>query len=147
MHLRCFGFPRGKAAEFHYNSRPSRLAAAPYRKPHAIQGDTMRMNLKVPFAEKDQAKKLGARWDATLKVWYVAPGSDPAPFAQWSPTPHAATNISAPTTAPAKATGARQQASGKVFVGSAYVAQERVCDCPPWETCDKCAATALRTTP
>lgn len=24
----------------------------------------MRTNLKVPFAEKDEAKKLGARWDA-----------------------------------------------------------------------------------
>jgi hypothetical protein len=108
----------------------------------------MRMNLKVPFAEKDQAKKLGARWDAALKVWYIAAGSDPAPFAQWSPTPHAtAANVSGTAPAPTKAATARQQASGKVFVGSAYVAQERVCDCPPWETCDKCVATALRTTP
>ena len=28
--------------------------------------NTMRFNLKVPFAEKDKAKKLGARWDAAL---------------------------------------------------------------------------------
>ena len=27
-------------------------------------------NLKVPFNEKDQAKALGAKWDAELKLWY-----------------------------------------------------------------------------
>jgi hypothetical protein len=29
----------------------------------------MRFGLKVSFAEKDAAKKLGARWDAVAKVW------------------------------------------------------------------------------
>lgn len=31
--------------------------------------------LNVPFAEKDQAKQLGARWDPILKKWYIP---DPA---------------------------------------------------------------------
>ncbi len=44
---------------------------------------TANINLKVPFAEKDQAKSLGARWNGELKVWYVPPGVDSAPFAQW----------------------------------------------------------------
>lgn len=26
--------------------------------------------LNVPFAEKDLAKKLGAKWDGSLKKWY-----------------------------------------------------------------------------
>lgn len=40
--------------------------------------------LKVPFAEKDEAKALGARWDAAIKKWYVPAGVDLAPFARWS---------------------------------------------------------------
>ena len=36
----------------------------------------MRLNLKVPYAEKDQAKKLGARWDAGRKLWYVEGKAD-----------------------------------------------------------------------
>ena len=47
----------------------------------------MRTNLKVPFAEKDEAKKLGARWDAARKIWYVEDKLDMAPFSRWSPTP------------------------------------------------------------
>ena len=48
----------------------------------------MRVNLKVPFAEKDEAKKLGARWDAARKIWYVENKPDMAPFARWAPSPH-----------------------------------------------------------
>ena len=44
---------------------------------------TANINLKVPFAEKDQAKSLGARWNGELKVWYVPLGVDAAPFAKW----------------------------------------------------------------
>ena len=40
-------------------------------------------NLKVPFSEKDQAKSLGARWNAELKQWYVPIGVDVAPFEKW----------------------------------------------------------------
>lgn len=39
--------------------------------------------LKVPYAEKDAAKALGARWDATQKKWYVPPGVDVQLFSQW----------------------------------------------------------------
>ena len=41
------------------------------------------INLKVPFSEKDQAKALGARWNAELKLWYVPQGVDAAPFEKW----------------------------------------------------------------
>ena len=41
------------------------------------------MNLKVPFNEKDQAKSLGARWNAEAKLWYVPQGVDAAPFEKW----------------------------------------------------------------
>lgn len=101
----------------------------------------MRMNLQVPFAEKDQAKKLGARWDAALKVSYVAAEIDLAPFARWQPT------ASTASTAPAKAakTGAmRVESSGKVIVGAAFVDAAPECACPPWETCKHCEAYACK---
>ena len=44
---------------------------------------TTNMNLKVPFNEKDQAKSLGARWNAEAKLWYVPQGVDAAPFEKW----------------------------------------------------------------
>lgn len=42
-----------------------------------------RTYLYVPFAEKDQAKAQGARWDSNIKRWYAQPGIDLEPFAQW----------------------------------------------------------------
>lgn len=39
--------------------------------------------LNVPYAQKDAAKALGARWDAANKKWYVPAGKDPEPFGQW----------------------------------------------------------------
>ena len=92
-------------------------------------GRKMRLNLKVPFAEKDQAKKLGARWDAGRKIWYIEGKEDLAPFSRWSPTPHDVAKS--------------HDSSGEVHVGANYVERARVCDCLPWDVCDKCRATAL----
>lgn len=100
----------------------------------------MRTNLKVPFAEKDEAKKLGARWDAARKIWFVEDKADLAPFARWAPTPHAAAGGDTPAQ---KGAPARQQATGKVIVGSEYIEQPRICACLPWDVCDKCRSTAL----
>lgn len=44
-----------------------------------------RVNLNVPFTQKDQAKELGARWDFANKVWYVPSGMDLTPFTSWLP--------------------------------------------------------------
>lgn len=41
--------------------------------------------LDVPFVEKDQAKRLGARWNAGSKRWYVPAGLDLQQFARWLP--------------------------------------------------------------
>lgn len=45
-----------------------------------------RINLTVPFAEKDEAKRLGARWDGGGKVWYVPDGVDASAFGRWMPS-------------------------------------------------------------
>jgi len=44
---------------------------------------TTNIALKVPFNEKDQAKSLGARWNAEAKHWYVPQGIDATPFEKW----------------------------------------------------------------
>lgn len=42
-----------------------------------------RVDINVPFSQKDHAKALGARWDPVATTWYVPAGKDSAPFAQW----------------------------------------------------------------
>lgn len=51
----------------------------------------MRINLVTPFAEKDAVKALGARWDASKKVWYIIDVADITPFSSWIPSLEAAT--------------------------------------------------------
>lgn len=41
--------------------------------------------LVVPFAEKDEAKSLGARWNAAAKKWYVPSEKDRELFKRWWP--------------------------------------------------------------
>lgn len=43
------------------------------------------IDLIVPFMEKDDAKRLGARWNSGSKRWYIPDGADTAPFARWLP--------------------------------------------------------------
>lgn len=56
--------------------------------------------LDVPFKEKDEAKALGARWDAGAKKWYVPAGTDLALFSAWLP---AGSKASAPVAKPSTA--------------------------------------------
>ena len=102
----------------------------------------MRTNLRVPFAEKDQAKRLGARWDAAQKVWYIENVMDTAPFARWLPTE----GTKAPSASEPKAKVVavkKPQAENTPITGRNYAPQPRVCDCLPWDVCDKCRSTAL----
>jgi len=45
-----------------------------------------RVDLRVPYRDKDDAKRLGARWDAVSRLWYVPGDLDPARFERWRPT-------------------------------------------------------------
>lgn len=45
----------------------------------------MRTNLIVPYAEKDAARGLGARWDSARKVWYVEDVEHLERFMRWIP--------------------------------------------------------------
>jgi phage/plasmid primase-like uncharacterized protein len=52
--------------------------------PEKTPEKTPRVYLSVPFAEKDQAKAAGARWDRREKSWYVPDGVDPASLSKWA---------------------------------------------------------------
>ena len=39
--------------------------------------------LACPYAEKDEAKSLGARWDANARKWYVPDDVDRNLFKRW----------------------------------------------------------------
>ncbi|WP_333878665.1 DUF5710 domain-containing protein [Methylobacter sp.] len=89
--------------------------------------------LNVPFAQKDEAKALGARWDAVQKKWFVPPEKDITLFAKWQTEsgavepPRAKTSSSNNSSPPKKtAVGAKTHATIKDFV--AYNG-----DTPPWD--------------
>jgi hypothetical protein len=44
-----------------------------------------RIDLNVPFHEKDEAKALGARWDPQRRLWYVPDNIDSSPLLKWIP--------------------------------------------------------------
>jgi hypothetical protein len=52
----------------------------PSPSPRVTKADTP---LNVPFADKDQAKSLGAHWHPDKKLWFVPAGLDLAPFKAW----------------------------------------------------------------
>ncbi len=89
--------------------------------------------LNVPFAQKDEAKALGARWDAVPKKWFVPADKDIALFARWQAEAGAAQSpkskpASAKTGSSSKntAAGVKTHAAAKDFV--AYNG-----DAPPWD--------------
>jgi len=51
----------------------------------ATAGKGAALLLNVPFAQKDQAKAIGAKWDADKKKWYVPLGLDINLFEAWWP--------------------------------------------------------------
>lgn len=44
-----------------------------------------RLDLRVPYEDKDEAKRLGARWDSRARVWFVPDELDAERFARWLP--------------------------------------------------------------
>lgn len=42
-----------------------------------------RIYINVPYAQKDEAKLLGARWDADVRRWYITGQQDVLLFSKW----------------------------------------------------------------
>ena len=104
----------------------------------------MRIDLRCPFQDKDQAKQLGARWDPKLRLWYVENASDLTPFARWLPAGQAG---GAAVDAAGSNSAVRAQAASPVRTshrpaqpGAVITGPDAVADCGcaalPWEPCD-----------
>lgn len=90
--------------------------------------------LKVPYAEKDEAKALGARWNAERKAWYVPDGTESAPFARWL-----AQDGSGHESAAVAGKDSKSKVDsyvGKPTVGEHYIELEH--DCSPFTECAQC---------
>ncbi len=66
------------AATFSRSAAGTPAAAAVGRSSAAAEVAGERHYLVVPFAEKEEAKRLGARWDAVAKKWYALSADAPA---------------------------------------------------------------------
>jgi hypothetical protein len=89
----------------------------------------MKINLVTPFAEKETAKALGARWDAAKKLWYITDVTDLTPFMRWIPNLEAA---SAPASSAAKVPA---KTSPGVITKSTVVIPHCGCQVLPWVDC------------
>lgn len=88
--------------------------------------------LNVPYAEKDEARALGARWNPGKKRWYAPPGVALDAFQKWMPAGDA------PAGDPDKPGGGRRDSAvAKLAVGVNYV--ELAHDCNPFAPCAVCA--------
>jgi len=90
--------------------------------------------LNVPYAEKDEARALGARWNPGKKRWYVPNGVALDAFAKWMPKEGEAPAAGA---SGKPGSGRVDAYAAKLVTGSLYV--ELAHDCNPFEPCAECA--------
>ena len=70
------------------NAEGSPLVATPtlVREDHPILNSSdERTYLVVPYADKDEAKAAGAKWDRQAKAWFIPAGADLTTLAAWLP--------------------------------------------------------------
>jgi len=94
----------------------------------------MRIDLVTPFAEKDAAKALGARWDSAKKTWYVTGVADLTPFSRWMADSKTPATSRGPAVRKPTGSGSPTPAAGTITVSTHAVAH---CGCAvlPWESC------------
>jgi hypothetical protein len=101
----------------------------------------MRVNLKCPFSEKDQAKALGAKWDASEKTWFVIDPPDMRPFMRWlgGKWHDAPAQTTEARTAKKQLRNGHRPAghnNGFATIGRGYVEDLTEYHVPPWEDVD-----------
>jgi hypothetical protein len=93
---------------------------------------SLKIYLNVPYAEKDAAKALGARWDAAVKKWYAPNANDLALFAKW--VSESANQDSALLTTPAKQPAKANKTTAETVTRPSipdFVAYDG--ELPPWD--------------
>jgi len=76
--------PEQVKAEKAETAQKTQQRSAPPRKA-AREAPAERQYLAVPIEQKDEAKALGARWDAEQKLWYAEPKADMGKLAKFLP--------------------------------------------------------------
>lgn len=77
--------------------QPTQTAKAPQETAPAPNISQYKTKLNTPYAEKDQAKALGAKWDNANKTWYAPAGLDLNQFKKWLPQERQAENSTGKT--------------------------------------------------
>lgn len=102
-----------------------------------------RVNLAVPYAQKDQAKAMGARWDAELRTWWATEAQCKAHpgLLEW------AAGRTQPVQRPAKRSPTRQTRGPGPKLTERRVLSLAGCNCrhvAPWDHCEHTAPEAVR---
>lgn len=104
----------------------------------------MRINLVTPFADKDKAKALGARWDSTQRLWYIVDIVDLTPFMRWIPDMNTAMDSSREQVGPAAPKPLKaspKEPKAPVSTQSSHVVPHCGCAVFPWDDCVHTIAT------
>lgn len=105
----------------------------------------MRINLAVPYEEKNGAKQLGARWDSARKTWYIVDVEDLTPFIRWIPTSRAPTAAFTPPPQRKKMGDSYRKATkdARSFGTTVPDGSAISCGCNvlPWEDCEHTTST------
>jgi hypothetical protein len=87
----------------------------------------MRINLEVPYEQRDLARRRGASWDKGRKTWFVENAVDLRPFLRWMPRhltqPHSGSGKAFNRPTGARAAGSVGQSA--TASGAVLKAQER----------------------
>ena len=102
----------------------------------------MRTNLAVPFQEKDEAKRLGARWDYEARTWYVEDVENLEQFLRWIPQAKACNaSVTKALRKRYRKPAEFRTIQGPTTTGDQYKPSCGKCQLPPWEVC-ACSFTA-----
>lgn len=110
----------------------------------------MRVDLNVPFAEKDEAKSLGAWWDPARRTWFVKNAEDLTPFQRWfkkqQSSSHEVAHVPATSRQAKKAVmRAAKARARREAPRTTQSAAKQHCGCydvAPWDHCEHTAGAA-----
>lgn len=100
----------------------------------------MRVNLEVPYGQKEQAKRYGAKWDTARKCWYVIDPVNMVPLLKWIPGAKCESERIAHAlyahAKPGKKKHGKRKKSHAALPAARSTSHLPYADVPPWEDMD-----------
>jgi hypothetical protein len=90
----------------------------------------MRINLNVPFSQKETVKKLGAKWDSVKRTWYVKNADNLEAFLPWIEHKNSSKH-----NVKRRNLTAEYHGRPRLVIGSEFVDVKCDCGVPNWEVC------------